>query len=242
MCHVHSRRTPRQAGLLTPRTVQAHCTYLTPEELSRLAQHGTAIAHCPLSNAYFSGLQLVLREALDRGVRVGLGTDIAGGYSIDIMGVMRLAVGISRISEGARLERSGSQATASEDQVVKAESNSKSISVNWKEALYLGTRGGALALGLGGGVFKIGVPFDAQQSRHCFSSLTLRGPYSDPCLDSVCLLNPDSAPAGIGPLDFFDTNPQSFELSPEMVEKWWCVGDTRNRTGMWIQGRRVFFG
>lgn len=104
---------------------------------------------------------------MDRGVRVGLGTDIAGGYSADIMGAMRWAVGISRISEGARLERSGSQATVSEDQVVKAESNSKSISVNWMEALYLGTRGGALALGLDGGVFKIGAPFDAQQSRHC---------------------------------------------------------------------------
>ena len=91
------------------------------------------------------------------------------------MGVMRWTVGISRISEGARLERSGSQATASEDQVAKAESNSKCISMNWKEALYLGTRGGALALGLGGGVFKIGAPFDAQQSRFCSPSLTLRG-------------------------------------------------------------------
>ena len=158
---------------MTPRTVQAHCTYLTPEEFSRLAQHGTAIAHCPLSNAYFSGRQLALREALDRGVRVGLGTDIAGGYCVDIMGSMRWSVGMSRISEGARLERSGSQATASEDQVVKAESNSKCISVNWKEALYLGTMGGALALGLDSGVFKTGVPFDAQQSRHCLSSLTL---------------------------------------------------------------------
>lgn len=147
--------------------MQAHCTYLTPEEYSRLAQHGTAIAHCPLSNAYFSGRQLALREALDRGVRVGLGTDIAGGYSADIMGAMRWAVGISRISEGARLEQSGSQATVSEDQVVKSESNSKTISVNWKEALYLATRGGALALDLDGGVFKIGAPFDVQQSRHC---------------------------------------------------------------------------
>jgi len=171
-----------------------------------------------------------------------LGTDIAGGYSVDIMGAMRWTIGMSRISEGARLERSGSQATASEDQVAKAEFNSKSISVDWKEALYLGTRGGALALGLGGGVFKIGAPFDAQQSKHCFSSLTLRGLHSNPCSDSVCLLNPNSAPTGIGPLDFLDSNSQSFELSPEIVEKWWCVGDTRNRTGMWIQGRQVFFG
>ncbi|KAH9049915.1 Metallo-dependent hydrolase [Lactarius hengduanensis] len=208
-----------RARLLTPRTIQAHCTYLTPEEFSRLAQQGTAIAHCPLSNAYFSGRQLALREALNRGVRVGLGTDIAGGYSVDIMGAMRWTVGMSRISEGARLEQSGCQATASGDQVAKAEFDSSDISVNWKEALYLETRGGALALGLGGGVFKIGPPFDAQQSRHCPSLMHW-----------------------IGPLDFLDSNLQSFELSLEMVEKWWCVGDTRNRTGMWIQGRQVFFG
>ncbi|KAH9042130.1 Metallo-dependent hydrolase [Lactarius pseudohatsudake] len=200
---------------------ETHCTYLTPEEFSRLAQQGTAIAHCPLSNAYFSGRQLALREALDRGARVGLGTDIAAGYSVDIMGAMRWTVGMSRISEGARLEQSGCQATASGDQVAKAEFDSSDIRVNWKEALYLGRRGGALALGLGGGIFKIGVPFDVQQ---------------------IYLLNPNSAPAGIGPLDFLDSNLQSFELSLEMVEKWWCVGDTRNRTGMWIQGRQVFFG
>ncbi|KAH9179235.1 Metallo-dependent hydrolase [Lactarius sanguifluus] len=197
-----------RARLLTPRTIQAHCTYLTPEDKAR------PFAHCPLSNAYFSGRQLALREALDRGVRVG-------GYSVDIMGAMRWTVGISRISEGSRMEQSGCQATASGDQVAKAEFDSSDISVNWKEALYLGTRGGALALGLGGGVFKIGAPFDAQQ---------------------IYLLNPNSAPAGIGPLDFLDSNLQSFELSLEMVEKWWCVGDTRNRTGMWIQGRQVFFG
>jgi guanine deaminase len=166
---------------LTPRTIQAHCTYLSPEELSRLAQCGTAIAHCPLSNAYFSGRQLVLREALDRGVRVGLGTDIAGGYSIDIMGAMRWAVGVARLSEGARLERSGWQASGSKDRVAEPviSTRERGISVDWKEALYLGTRGGALALGLGSGVFKIGSPFDAQQSTHSRSCI-LGGSYADP--------------------------------------------------------------
>jgi hypothetical protein len=33
------------------------------------------------------------------------------------------------------------------------------VCIDWKEALYLGTRGGAIALGLGGGVFQIGAPF-----------------------------------------------------------------------------------
>jgi guanine deaminase len=168
-----------QAGLLTPRTIQAHCTYLSPEELSHLAHRGTAIAHCPLSNAYFSARQFVLREALDRGVRVGLGTDVAGGYSIDVMGAMRWAVGVSRLLEGARLERSEWQASGgAEDRGINAAINTRDARVDWKEALYLGTRGGALALGLGSGVFKIGASFDAQQSRH-LSSRTLGGSYAD---------------------------------------------------------------
>ena len=154
---------------MTSRAIHAHCTYLSPDELSRLAQCGTAIAHCPLSNAYFSGRQLVLREALDRGVRVGLGTDVAGGYSIDIMGAMRWAVGVARLSEGARLERSGWQASGSSgsgDRVANAVIDTRGMTVDWKEALYLGTRGGAVALGLDSGVFKPGSPFDAQQSIH----------------------------------------------------------------------------
>ncbi|KAI9512412.1 Metallo-dependent hydrolase [Russula earlei] len=182
-----------------------------------------AIAHCPLSNAYFSGRQLILREALDRGVCVGLGTDVAGGYGIDIMGAMRWAVGVARLSEGARLERSEGQAQArvSRDKAADPLIDTRGISVDWKEALYLGTRGGALALGLDSGVFKTGAPFDAQQ---------------------ICVFNPSTMPYGTGPLDFFDSGDGYLDLSPEVIEKWWCLGDARNRTGMWIQGKRVYFG
>ena len=89
------------------------------------------------------------------------------------MGAMRWAVGVARISEGARLERSGGQATGSGDQVVKTVIGAGGVSVDWKEALYLGTRGGAVALGLGSGVFKIGAPFDAQQSRELLFPVAL---------------------------------------------------------------------
>lgn len=87
-------------GLLTLRTIQAHCTFLSPSNLSCIHEHGTAIAHCPLSNVYFSAEIFRLREALDEGVKVGLGTDIAGGYSADIMNTMRQAVVVSRVRQG----------------------------------------------------------------------------------------------------------------------------------------------
>ena len=120
----------------------------------------TAIAHCPLSNAYFSAQPFRLREALDAGVPVGLGTDIAGGYSIDIMNAMRQAVIVSRMREGTRV-MAHHDADAS-----KEKDTEKPLSIDWKEALYLATTGGAIALGLpkGIGTFTVGVPFDAQCS------------------------------------------------------------------------------
>jgi len=115
------------------------------------------VAHCPLSNAYFSAKPFPLREALDQGVRVGLGTDVAGGYSLDIMNSMRQAVAVSRMREGDRNMKSEAVATGT-----------RNLSIDWKEALFLATRGGSLALGLQG-MFGVGFPFDAQESElSCF--------------------------------------------------------------------------
>ncbi|CDO71430.1 hypothetical protein BN946_scf184909.g24 [Trametes cinnabarina] len=211
----------RASNLLTPSTVQAHCTFLSPEELRGLAATGTAIAHCPLSNAYFSAEPFRLREALDAGVRVGLGTDIAGGYSIDIMNAMRQAVAVSRMREGARIMAdmcSGSTARSSEGK----HEDGKPLSIDWKEALYLATRGGALALGLpeGCGSFTVGAPFDAQW---------------------IELVDGDGDGKSLGVLDFLDdaTTPGAVPLNLEMIERWWCLGDTRNRRGVFVQGTLV---
>ena len=150
-----------QHGLLTNRTIQAHCTFLDQPMLNRVAVRGTAIAHCPLSNAYFSAELFPLREALRDGVRVGLGTDIAGGYDINIMSAMRHAVTVSRMREGGRImaDSRGKSKPALEDST-----STGPLSINWKEALYLATRGGAEALRLKSGVLRVGAPFDAHQS------------------------------------------------------------------------------
>lgn len=118
---------------------------------------GTAVAHCPLSNAYFSAKPFPLREALQQTVKVGLGTDVAGGYSVDIMNAMRQTVIVSRMREGSRLM------DHTEGRCLQSEQY-ESLSVDWRESLYLATRGGALALGLpqGCGLFEVGAPFDAQ--------------------------------------------------------------------------------
>ncbi|KAG1745902.1 Metallo-dependent hydrolase [Suillus paluster] len=185
-------------GLLTDNTIQAHCTFLDTDMLSRMSGSCSAVAHCPLSNSYFSEKPFPLREALDLGVPVGLGTDIAGGYSIDIMNSMRQAVAVSRIRDGTRK---------------LSDSDGKSLAVDWKDALYLATRGGATALGLSCGVFQAGAPFDAQ-----------------------CIEVYKDSDKGVGALDFFE--PQS-GITLDLLEKWWCIGDERNRRGIWVQGQRL---
>lgn len=194
-----------QAKLLTNRTVQAHCTFLTDPCLDRLHERGTAVAHCPLSNMYFSAEKAFpLREALDAGVKVGLGTDIAGGYSVDIMNSMRHAVSVSRIRQGIYHEADTGTSTSRR-------------AIDWKEALYLGTRGGAVALGLeNAGRFAVGCSFDAQQ---------------------IKLIDPGSR-QGVGSLDFFDIA-DTVTLTAEIVEKWWCIGDAQNRVQVWVQGQKI---
>ncbi|KAF8158550.1 hypothetical protein B0H34DRAFT_709328 [Crassisporium funariophilum] len=204
--------------LLTPLTIQAHCTFLTAPDLSRISTKGTSIAHCPLSNAYFSAQPFPLREALDLNVKVGLGTDVAGGYSMDIMNAMRQAVSVSRLREGDRLMTA-----------TKQQAKSVSLAIDWKESLFLATRGGAEALGLHG-IFCVGAPFDAQE---------------------IQLYNPAGG-IGHGSLDYFDLETDARDsqasvsmgnkthVGPEMIEKWWCIGDVRNRVRMWVQGKSVW--
>lgn len=55
-------------------------------------------------------------------------------------------------------------------------------------------------------------------------------------MDRIVNVYDPASETGIGPLDFFDT-PAGIE--EDMIEKWWCVGDTRNRSAVWVQGTRL---
>ena len=44
--------------------------------------------------------------------------------------------------------------------------------------------------------------------------------------------------SGVGPIDFFEVD-KPIELNTEVLEKWWCIGDVRNRKKVWIQGEPV---
>ena len=82
-------------GLLTDKCVMAHCVYLEDGELDTFARKGAGVACCPLSNAIFSlspgWHAFPFHKAHAKGVRVGMGTDIAGGYAASILVACRHA-------------------------------------------------------------------------------------------------------------------------------------------------------
>jgi len=87
-------------GFFVPRTLAAHCVWLTPEDVGVFAAHRVGAAHCPGSNGKLaSGLAPVvdLRRA---GVAVGVGTDgPASNDNLDLWEEARLALLYSRLRE-----------------------------------------------------------------------------------------------------------------------------------------------
>lgn len=72
-------------GLLGPRAVLAHDVHPTEAELAVLGERGTAVAHCPCSNAALgSGLFPMVRH-LAHGVRLALGSDVGAGTGFSLL-------------------------------------------------------------------------------------------------------------------------------------------------------------
>lgn len=62
-------------GLLGPDFTAAHAIWLDDDDLKRMAAHGASLAHNAGSNMRLGNGMFRLRQAIDAGVNVGLGTD-----------------------------------------------------------------------------------------------------------------------------------------------------------------------
>lgn len=68
-----------ERGILKPGSVLAHCVWMDDAEIAVLAETGTGVAHCPISNMKLASGAAPLRRFRDAGIGLGLGTD--GGIS-----------------------------------------------------------------------------------------------------------------------------------------------------------------
>lgn len=78
--------------LLSNKTIFAHGIYLDEKELDTLQNHFCSIAHCPCSNRYLKSGILPTYKYLASDTKIGLGTDIAGGYNSSIIDESREAI------------------------------------------------------------------------------------------------------------------------------------------------------
>ncbi|MBL4640020.1 MAG: guanine deaminase [Kordiimonadaceae bacterium] len=86
-----------QFGLLTNRSVFAHCVHMQGDEFQRLAEADAAVAFCPTSNLFLGSGLFHLKEAEKYGVRVGLGTDIGAGTSFSLLQTMNEAYKVTHL-------------------------------------------------------------------------------------------------------------------------------------------------
>ena len=155
-----------ECGLLTPKTVMAHCVYLDDAEIALMRTRGANVSHCAASNFNLGSGICPVRRLLAGGLRVGLGTDASGGESLSILDAARQAIIASRA-----LELTSTCSSSSKDKISSSSSSSGSSSssrappapLSHTEALFLATLGGAQALALDSvtGSFEAGKWFDA---------------------------------------------------------------------------------
>jgi guanine deaminase len=149
-CGITDTAALESFGLLSRRTILAHGNFVGDGDIALIVKHGAAIAHCPLSNVYFSDAVFPLRHILEQGLHVGLGTDIAGGSSPSILDNARHAVIASRLLE------SGVDSSLNRQQRRRSDSR-----IDAPTAFWLATAGGGIALDSSVGVFREGFQFDA---------------------------------------------------------------------------------
>ena len=137
-------------GLVGRRTILAHANFIGGGDMDLIARRGAGVAHCPLSNFYFSNAVFPLRAALNKGLHVGLGTDISGGPSASMFDACRQAVAASRaLDDGVDPDR---------DAAARGRPGAR---INFLEAFWLATAGGGIALDEPVGKFAPGYGFDA---------------------------------------------------------------------------------
>ena len=126
-------------GLVGSRSVYAHNVHATHAELKLLAEHGASVAHCPTSNSALGSGLFPLREHVEHGVPVALGSDVGAGT-------------------GFSLFKEGLQAYFMQQLL-----GDRGLPLTSAHLLHLATAAGAEALGLSHevGMFSVGKQFDA---------------------------------------------------------------------------------
>jgi cytosine/adenosine deaminase-related metal-dependent hydrolase len=197
----------RRLGVLDARPLLIHCVRVSESDIASIAESGSTVAHCPISNAKLGhGIAPVL-ELLDAGIAVGLGSDsMASNNRMHLLEESRAAALAQRVR-------------ASRADVLPA-----------ARALELATLGGARALGLADRVGSLEVGKEADLAAFDLSSLAGAAD-ADPAAALIYALGAEPAKfvavAGI-------TKVWNWELLNEDLELQERVRETSTALNSWI--------
>ncbi len=121
-------------------TIMAHCVHVTDSEMDMIRDSGVYVAHCAQSNINLCSGIAPVRRMLQKGLRVGLGSDVAGGFSISMFRAISDAIQASKLYS------------------VFADKDAAPLSL--PEAFYMATKGGGGFFG-NVGSFERGFEMDA---------------------------------------------------------------------------------
>ena len=79
------------------KTVMAHCVWSTEKEVNLMKENGVFVAHCPASNMNLSSGIAPIRKYLDLDLKIGLGSDVAGGQSESIFRAITDSIQVSKM-------------------------------------------------------------------------------------------------------------------------------------------------
>jgi guanine deaminase len=190
-------------NLLTESTILAHAVYLNDDECKLVKSRNCSISHCPASNSFLSSGEAPIKKYLrDYDINVSLGTDLSGGFEQGILAIIKQSILVSH------------------HLAMKTGNESDRISI--AEAIYMATRGGAKAVGLGDtvGCFDVGKKFDAQ------------------------LIDLSATNSNVTSFDWqlpqeTDDSDIKYHKLLDLLGKWIFTGDDRNCVKVWCNGRKV---
>ncbi|GAA6002302.1 guanine deaminase [Rhodotorula paludigena] len=162
--------------LLRRNTVLAHCVHMSDDELSLIKQHESGISHCADSNFNLRSGTARVAAMLDKGIKVGLGTDVSGGLSLGVLSSIRAASTASkticfheRESRSSSVPNGTTSSAPSAPPILSSDGQSRpagffaSKHLSLETLFYLATLGGAHVCSIEDrvGNFVVGKEFDA---------------------------------------------------------------------------------
>ena len=127
-------------GLLNEKTLMAHSVYPSKKDIELPQQSQATVVHCPTSNCNLGSGIAPIRQLLDAGVNIAMGTDVAAGHHLSMFRTMQYAIQMGKM--------------------IYAQNNREVSFLSLAEAFYMATKAGGRLFGAVGS-FEVGYEFDA---------------------------------------------------------------------------------